>query len=174
MDKKLPLNEISGRKPLSGTYKVSFTVEIFAEDDLSLDDVVHGVASGFQGHPALEKLANMDVEKIVPKAERLKIGDVVFLTEDVQIMANVLHVEGHFLVGEKLNGMDEVGPTPLTITRGSVAIINKITREGAELIDFQEAVEVSLLNPETDEPFQAPVSVDRATVSIGALRKVEE
>lgn len=177
MDKKLPIDEITGRKNLVGTYRVQFTVELTAEDAVTLDDVIHACAAGFEGQAAQEKMANMSIEKLNKTAEGrgLKVGDEVYLTEDVTITANVQEGQGLYIVGEIDTTLNQIGESKIVIAKGSFAIINKISKEGmAELIEFPQMPELSLTNPDTDEPFNAYITIEKAFVKLSVLHKVEE
>lgn len=176
MDKKLPIDEITGRKNLVGKYKVEFTVELTAEDELTLDDVIHACATGFEGHIAQEKMAHMSIEKLNKTAEGrgLKVGDEVYLTEDVIFTANVQEDNGLYIVGDIDATMNQIGESKIILSKGSFAVINKISKEGiAELIEFPQMPELSLTNPDTDEPFNAFLTVEKASVKLSLLHIVE-
>ena len=176
MDKKLPIDEITGRKNLVGKYKVEFTVELTAEDELTLDDVIHACAAGFEGQAAQEQMANISIEKLNKTAEGrgLKVGDEVYLVEDVVFTANVQEDNGLYIVGEKDPTLNEIGESQIVLAKGSFAVINKISKDGiAELIEFPQMPELSLTNPDTDEPFNAYVTVEKASVKLSLLHKVE-
>lgn len=176
MDKKLPFDEITGRKNLVGKYKVEFTVEITAADELTLDDVIHACASGFEGHEALKKMAHLSIEKLNKTSEGrgLKVGDEIYLTEDIVFTANVQESNGLYIVGEEDPTLNKIGESQIVLAKGSFAVINKISKEGiAELIEFPQMPELQLTNPETDEPFNAYVTVEKASVKLSLLHKVE-
>jgi hypothetical protein len=172
MSEKLPFSEASGKKPLHGTYKVSFTINIDSEDNILASDFGLFITEGF-GENLVEKVASLDVEKIYKVAAvELKSGDLVYLNRDVEVKATVVKDDnGIYCVGSL--GKPVCENYTLTFPRGIIAEVNKIADGQAELLSFDNAIEASFINPETDEPFWENVRIDLIAVDLDTVEKIE-
>ena len=173
MTDKLPFSEASGKKPLHGTYKVSFTINVDSEDNILASDFGLFITEGF-GENLVEKVASLDVEKVYKTAKvELKPGDVVYLTKDVEIKATVVKDnDGIYCVGSIGQPVCEEYSLPLQ--RGLVAEVNKVFEGQAELVGFENDIEASFINPETDEPFNEYVRIDVIAVDLDAVEKIDK
>jgi len=169
---KLPFSEASGRKTLHGTYKVSFLIDIDSEDGILASDFGLFVTQGF-GENLVNKVASLDVEKIYKTAKvELKPGDLVYLNRDMDIKASVVKDNnGIYCVGSFGQPICEEYNLPLQ--RGLIAQVNKVTEGQAELIGFDNLIEASFIDPETDEPFWENVRIDRIAVDLDAVEKID-
>lgn len=172
-DNKLPFSEASGKKPLHGSYKISFLINIDSEDGILASDFGLFLSQGFGENSLLEKVSALDVEKMykISKVE-LKPGDLVYLNQDIKVKADIVKdVNGMYCVGSI--GEPVCEEYALTLPRGLVAEVNKVAEGQVELIGFDNVVESSFLNPETDEPFWENVLVNRASVDLDAVEKID-
>lgn len=169
---KLPFSEASGKKPLQGTYKVSFTINVDSEDKIYTSDFGLFITDGF-GESLVEKVASLDVEKIYKRATvELKPGDLVYLNRDVEVKAMVVKDDnGIYCVGSVGHPVCE--NYALTFPRGIVAAVNKVAEGQVELLSFDNIIEAAFINPETDEPFWEAVRIDRIAVDLDAVGKIE-
>lgn len=170
-DYKIPWDELSGEKNLKGTYKVTFFVDIADDDQMSIDDLHQAIASSVSGDPVLYKIAKLDLEKtdkegkaLPPQAE-YKVGDIVIITEDVELTAKIEDYEGRYVVGAKNLVTAPVGDGILVVPQGIRATINKIDGDQVELIDFDSTMSASLQNVETEETSDVLVNVDSVIFS---------
>jgi len=172
MNDKLPFSEASGKKPLHGTYKVSFTINVSSEDDVLASDIGLFLTSGL-GDQLIEKVSNVDVEKIYKTAKvELRPGDLVYLNKDISIKATVVKDNnGIYCVGSV--GQPVCEEYTLNLPRGIVAEINKVAEGQAELLSFDNIIEASFINPETDEPFWENVRIDLIAVDLDVIEKIE-
>lgn len=170
---KLPFSEASGKKPLHGTYKVSFTINVSSEDDVLASDVGLFLSQGL-GDSLIEKVASLDVEKIYKVAKvELKPGDLVYLNQEVAVKATVVKDNnGIYCIGSV--GEPVCENYTLILPRGIIAEVNKVAEGQAELIGFNNLIESSFLNPETDEPFWENVLINRASVDLDVVEKIED
>lgn len=170
---KLPFNEASGKKPLNGTYKVSFTINVNSEDDVLASDIGLFLSQGL-GDSLIEKVASVDVEKIYKIAKvELKPGDLIYLNKDVNVKATVVkNTDGIYCVGSM--GEPVCEEYSLLLQRGLVAEVNKVVEGQAELIGFENDIEASFVNPETDEPFNEYVRIDLVAVDLDAVEKIND
>ena len=168
---KLPFSEASGRKTLNGTYKISFLINIDSEDCVLSSDVGLFLSSGI-GEQLLEKVSNVNVEKIYKIASvPLKPGDLVYINRDIMVNATVVKdTKGIYCVGSVGEPICE--EYTLSLHRGLIAEINKVSEGQAELIGFDNLIEASFINPETDEPFWENVRLDLIAVDLDAVEKV--
>lgn len=172
MTDKMPFSEASGKKPLHGTYKVSFTINVDSEDNILASDFGLFITEGF-GENLVEKVASLDIEKIYKTAKvELKSGDLVYLSKDVEIKATVVKDNnGIYCVGSLGEPICE--NYTLTCPRGIVAEVNKVVEGQAELLSFDTMIEASFINPETDEPFWENVRIDVIAVDLDAVEKID-
>lgn len=172
-DMKLPLNEASGRKPLHGTYKVSFLVNIDSEDDIHTSDFGLFLTEGF-GENLVEKVASLDIEKIYKIAKvELKPGDLVYLNRDISIKATVVKDNsGIYCVGSI--GTPVCEEYSLSLQKGLIAEVNKIAEGVAELVGFDNLIEASFIDVETDEPFCENVRLDLIAVDLDVVNKIND
>jgi len=172
MNDKLPFSEASGKKPLHGTYKVSFTINIDVEDRILASDFGYFITDGF-GENLVEKVASLDVEKIYKVAKvELKPGDLVYLSRDISVTATVVKDNGGiYCVGSV--GQPVCEKYTLNLPRGIVAEVNKVAEGQAELLGFDNVIEAAFINPETDEPFWENVRIDLIAVDLDAVEKIE-
>jgi hypothetical protein len=170
-NEKLPFSEASGKKSLNGTYKISFLINIDSKDDVLASDVGLFLSSGL-GDTLLEKVSNVDVEKIYKiAAVPLKPGDLVYLNQDINVKATVVKdSKGIFCVGSI--GEPVCEEYNLHLQRGMIAEVNKIAEGQAELIGFDNVIEASFINPETDEPFNEYVRLDRIAIDLDMIEKI--
>ena len=168
---KLPFSEASGKKCLSGTYRVSFLINIDSEDGVQASDVGLFLTQGL-GDNLIEKVSNVDVEKIYKVAVApLKPGDLVYINQDLTVKANVVKdINGIYCVGSVGESICEEYSLPLQ--RGVVAEVNGIKEGQAELISFENLIESSFIDPETNEPFNEFVRVDKIAVDLDAVEKI--
>jgi hypothetical protein len=171
MNDKLPFSEASGKKPLHGTYKVSFTINIDSEDDVLASDIGLFLSQGL-GDSLIEKVASVDVEKIYKVAKiELKAGDLIYLNRDVEVKTSVVKDDnGIYCVGSLGESVCE--KYTLNLPRGIVAEVNKVAEGQAELLSFDNVIEASFINPETDEPFWEFVRIDKIAVDLDAVEKI--
>lgn len=171
MNEKLPFSEASGKKPLHGTYKVSFTINIDSEDDVLASDIGLFLSQGL-GDSLIERVAAVDVEKIYKIAKvELKPGDLVYLNQNVTVKAMVVKDgSGIYCVGSV--GEPICVEYSLSLQRGLVAEVNSIAEGQAELCAFDNLIEASFIDPETDEPFNAYVRVDKVAVDLDIVEKI--
>jgi hypothetical protein len=169
---KLPFSEASGKKPLHGTYKVSFTINVDSEDDVLASDIGLFLSQGL-GDSLIEKVSAVDVEKIYKTAKvELKPGDLVYLNRDVEVKATVVKDNnGIYCVGSLGDTICE--NYTLSFPRGIVAEVNKTAEGKAELVGFENDVEASFIDSETDEPFNEYVRIDVIAVDLDAVEKLE-
>jgi hypothetical protein len=168
---KLPFSEASNRKTLNGTYKVSFTINVSSEDDVLASDIGLFLSQGL-GDSLIEKVSNVDVEKIYKVAKvELKPGDLVYLNQDVNVKAMVVKDgNGIYCVGSI--GTPVCDEYNLPLQRGFVAEVNSVKEGQAELIGFDNVIEGSFIDSETDEPFNAYVRVDKIAVDLDIVEKI--
>jgi hypothetical protein len=175
---KLPKKELLGEKQLDGVYKVSFNIEVSTSDDLFIDDLTQALANGFDDSTVLPKISNLDLEKLNKdgslKSKDLQVGDIVRLTTDTKINANILYDDGYYVIGKETETTESLGEMSVILKAGSHAVVNQITKEGIELIDFDSCVEVPLMDPETDEINTTQVNVDLITLEDVNLERVEK
>jgi hypothetical protein len=171
-DNKLPFSEASGKKPLHGTYKVSFTINIDSEDRILASDFGLFITEGF-GENLVEKVASLDVEKMYKTAKmELKPGDLVYKNRSVEVKATVVKdTNGIYCVGSI--GQPVCEDYTLMLPRGIVAEVNKVFEGQAELLSFDHMVEASFINPDTDEPFWENVLVNKISIDLDAVEKIE-
>jgi hypothetical protein len=170
MSEKLPFSEASGKKPLHGTYKVSFTINVDSEDDVLASDFGLFITQGF-GENLVDKVAALDVEKVYKTAKvPLKSGDLVYLNQDVHVKATVVKADGMYCVGSLGESVCEEYNLPLY--RGLVAEVNSVKEGQAELCGFDNLIEASFVDSETDEPFNAYVRVDKVSVDLDLVEKI--
>jgi hypothetical protein len=169
---KLPVSEAAGKKCLNGTYKVSFTINVNSEDNVHASEVGLFLTQGL-GDSLIEKVSSVDVEKIYKTANvELKPGDVVYLTQDVDVKATVVKdSSGIYCVGSLGEPICEEYNIPLQ--RGLVAEVNSIKEGQAELIGFENDIEASFIDAETDEPFNAYVRIDKISVDLDVIDKID-
>jgi hypothetical protein len=172
---KLPIHEASGKRPLDGSYKVSFNIEMSSEDNFTISDLTQALSEGFE--PWIERVANVSVEKLTkegkPEEPRiLKVGDRVRFSKAVTVKATILEDDGYYSVGMPTESSAEVGEHDITITEGSHAIVNQIKDGKAELIEIDTEAMVSFKNNETDEVWENPVSVDKVLVDVNVVEGV--
>jgi hypothetical protein len=172
MNEKLPFSEASGKKPLHGTYKVSFTINVSSEDDVLASDIGLFLSQGL-GDSLIEKVASVDVEKIYKVAKtELKPGDLVYLNQNVSVKATVVKDNnGIYCVGSV--GQPVCEEYTLNLPRGIVAEVNKVAEGQAELLSFDNVIEAPFINPETDEPFWENVRIDVVAVDLDAVEKID-
>jgi hypothetical protein len=168
---KLPFSEASGKKCLHGTYRVSFLINIDSEDNVQASDVGLFLTEGL-GNSLIEKVSSVDVEKIYKQSkEPLKPGDLIYLNQDVTVKATVVKdVKGIYCVGSVGEPICE--KYDISLQRGTVAEVNKVAEGQAELIGFENDIEGSFIDPETDEPFNEYVRLDLVAVDLDTVEKV--
>lgn len=168
---KLPFSEASGKKPLHGTYKISFQINIDSEDDVLSSDIGLFLSNGL-GDNLLEKVSNVDVEKIYKTAAvPLKPGDLVYLNQDINVKATVVKdSSGVFCVGSIGEPICE--EYNLSLQKGMIAEVNKVADGEVDLIGFDNVIESSFINPETNEPFNEYVRLDRIAVNLDVVEKI--
>ena len=172
-DNKLPFSEASGKKPLNGSYKVSFLINIDSEDGILASDFGLFLSQGFGENSLLEKVSALDVEKIYKVAKvELKSGDLVYLNQDIDIKAAIVKdSNGIYCVGSLGESICDEYSLPLQ--RGLVAEVNSIKEGQAELIGFDNLIEASFINPETDEPFWENIRIDKIAIDLDAVEKID-
>jgi hypothetical protein len=179
-DYKIPWDELSGEKNLKGTYKVTFLVDISDDDQMSIDDLRQSIAYSVEGDPVLNKISRLDLEKTdkagqaIPTMGAFKVGDMVIVTEDVEVTAKVEDYNGRLIVGAKNLVTEAVGDGILIVPAGSKARINKIEENNVELIDFEGTVSASLQNAETSEISDVSVNIDSIIFSNKYIAPVTE
>lgn len=171
MSEKLPFNEASGKKPFNGAYKISFILNVSSGDGVQASDVGLFLAQGL-GDSLIEKVSNVDIEKIYKtSATPLKPGDIVYLNQDIVVTATVVKdSNGIFCVGSL--GESVCKGYSLSLQRGLIAEVNKVAEGQAELIGFDNLIEASFIDPETDEPFCENIRVDKISVDLDAVEKI--
>lgn len=173
---KLPPHEASGRKPLNGSYKVSFQIEMTAEDQVTLSDLTQALTEGF-GETLIERVADLSVEKLSRSgkiAPSLKTGDLVRLTKNITVTATVLDDEGVYSVGLPTEDSKVVGDYEVVIPEGSHAVINQIAEDRVEIIELDKEAVVLFKDAETDDVFEDRASVDLISVNLDDVEKVGE
>jgi hypothetical protein len=176
---KLPLSESSGSKSLNGAYKVSFDINISSDDKILIDDLTQAIASGFEDSIILAKISHLDFEKVnkdgsVKQVKPVKVGDVVRLINDIEIVATILYDEGYYTIGKETLTTQNLGEMEVVLTKDSTAIVNQIIKEGVELIDFDSSVTVPLEDPETSEICDSQVNIDLVTLDTTDVEAVED
>jgi hypothetical protein len=173
MNDKMPFSEASGKKPLHGTYKVSFLIDVDSEDGILASDFGLFLSQGFGENSLLEKVSALDVEKVYKIAKvELKPGNLVYLNQDVTVKAQVVKdSNGIYCVGSL--GQPICEDYSLTLPRGIIAEVNKISEGQAELCGLANLIEASFINPETDEPFWENVRIDVIAVDLDAVEKID-
>ena len=161
-------------KALSGTYKVSFNVDLSVKDNLLQADIAQSIAEGFKDSPILSKLANLNIEDVTPPVT-LKPGDKVTFKESLKIEAHLYDDNGTFVI-RTFNHEDsrDLGVLQVNLSSMYDATVNSINKEGIELIDFNRSVDVSVCDTETDDVIETPAFIDRLTVKPEAITKVED
>lgn len=169
---KLPFSEASGKKCLNGTYKVSFTINVDSEDNILASDFGLFITQGF-GENLVDKVAALDVEKMYKTANvELKPGDLIYLNRDIEVRANVVKDNNGILCIGSL-GEPVCENYRLVFPRGIVAEVNKVAEGQAELLSFDNLIEASFINPETDEPFWENIRVDKIAVDLDVIEKID-
>jgi hypothetical protein len=169
----LPSDELDDSK-LNGIYRVSFEIQVKSEDALSLSDVTQALTEGFQrgfGADFVEKVAELSVEKITKKAVKvLKIGDKVYLKENLKMKANIYNDDGYLFVGQPTEISETVTSeeTIIDIEAGSIGYVNKINKDGSfEVADLDRPV-----TKYTDAGIDS-VNIDLVTVSAEQVEKID-
>lgn len=163
---KVPSDELTGESNLNGRYRVSFNVDLTEDDCLALSDIVQSLVAGFEGHPILYKISDMGLEKITKEGQpdltpkTFKVGDLVALKNDVTISVALSEYNGLYIVGAKSLAAEPVGEIDITIEKGTHATVNQVTAEGIELIEFDRALETSLMNHESGELENVTINLD--------------
>jgi len=162
---KIPWEELSGHKSLDGKYKVSFIVELSEDDNISLTDIAHSISAGFEGHPVLHKLSNLDLEKTdkngVPyNYSQLKAGTAVVVSQPVTLTAKIEESNGRLIIGAKKMKTEALGEMVVTIPAGTKARVNKKEANSVELIDFDSKILVPLEDVETGLIEDVPVQLN--------------
>jgi len=174
---KIPLNEATGKKPLDGVYKISFDISVTPEDEILVTDIIQAIAEGFDGHSVIQKIAHVDVEKLnkqSPHGTSLKVGDVVRIVDDVQLKTEILDDNDFYIIGKAKSTMRSLGEMNVTILKNSTAVVNKITKDAVELIDFDCSVVVPLQDEETDELENTHVNLECVDLPLYNVEKLEE
>ncbi len=171
MSEKLPFSEASNRKSLHGTYKVSFLIDIDSEDNILASDFGLFITQGF-GENLVNKVASLGVEKIYKTAKvELKPGDLVYLNQDIKVKADIVKDDrGIYCVGSIGQPVCEEYSLPLQ--RGLVAEVNMVLEGQAELIGFENDIETSFIDPSTDEPFNEYVRIDKISVDLDLVERI--
>ena len=165
---------MSDEKPLSGTFKVSFNVNLSMKDSMFLADIAQAITEGFNDSPVLSKLANLDIEDVTPPAV-VRPGDLVTFKDTLKVRAHVFEDKGSFVLKDSMYGdLRDLGEFEVILSGQHQATVNCITKEGVELIDFNTAVDIPLRDPDTDEIEETPAYITSLTVSPLAIAKVEE
>ena len=177
-DQKVPLNELLGSKKLHGRYKVSFILNVDENDDISISDINQALAEGFSEPSILNKMSDVELEKVNKQGNllspTLKVGDIVRLTEDILITANVSYDASYYTMGSEHTEAEQIGEVTTKIEEGLRATVNSIDGDNIELIDFDSVVTVDLEDRDTLEIVPTPVNIDIVTVSKSSLEKVDE
>lgn len=171
---KIPSSELSGKQPLSGSYTVSFQMNVKADDNVFIADVVQALAAGFSGEELLKKIADIKLEKLDKKGNAysvLKAGDTVIVSKTIKVTAKIVHDNGFYVVGPV---GEFVGESEIVLPRGIRAYVNKVSDAGVELVDFDQAVPVNLLDVETNEPTETDVNIDLLILNTDSVERVEE
>lgn len=154
---KIPWEELSGNKNLNGKYLVSFILDISEDDEISLTDIAHSITSGFQGHPVLNKISHLDLEKTdkngvlySQKKLELKAGDSVVINLPVELKSTIEAYEGKYIIGSKNSLAENLGEMIIKIPAGIKAKVNQVLENGIELIDFDSHILVPLEEIETN------------------------
>lgn len=163
---KVPSDELTGDSNLNGRYRISFNVDITEDDCIALSDIVQSIVAGFEENPVLYKISDIGLEKINKEGQpdltpkTFKAGDLVTLKQDVTIKVALSTYEGLYIVGAKSLAAEPLGEIDITIPQGTQATVNQVTGEGIELIDFDHALESSLMNPETGDFEAVTINLD--------------
>ena len=172
---KLPISEASGRRPLSGTYKVSFEITAGLADELRITDIVQTLAEGFLSQSVDNKIGKVNVEKIeIESSLQLKIGERVILAENVDVNASIFEDDGIYIVGDETKNVRILGQKQITLPQSGIGIVNKVLQGEVELIEFDQTVKVTLQDEETDEIVETNVNVDRVIVPTSSLKRIED
>ena len=169
---KIPWEELSGNKNLNGKYLVSFILDISEDDDISLTDIAHSITSGFEGHPVLNKISHLDLEKTdkngIPYSQKkasLKPGDSVVINSPVELRSNIQSHKGKYIIGSRQENAEELGEMIIKIPAGIKAKVNQVTEKGVELIDFDSHILVPLEEVETGMIEEVPIHLNNVIFS---------
>ncbi len=153
---KIPWEELSGNKNLNGKYKVSFILDLSKEDNISLTDIAHSITTGFEGHPVLYKISQLDLEKTYQdgktysqKQSTVKPGDSVIITSTIEVKSQIFSYNGKYVIGAKNEDAESLGETVIKIPAGIRAKVNQVRENGVELVDFDSNIQVPLEDVET-------------------------
>ncbi len=176
---KIPIKEATGEKNLEGSYLISFKLkDISVEDNIIISDIIEGLARGFEQSTALHKISQIDLEKTdasgTPLSQKpLKVGDFVSLNKDIVIKTQIAKEKDYYVVGSR-TATKKVADVELRLPADSHAVINSLKEETVELIDFNSAIAVSLIDPETNEPEDVWINIDAVTIKKEDLDKIGE
>jgi len=161
---KIPWEELSGSKNLNGKYIVSFILDISEDDDISVTDIAHSITSGFEGHPVLNKISQLDLEKTdkngTPYSKKnasLKAGDSVVINYPVELKSQIANYNGKYIIGSLNEEAEPLGEMVVKIPAGMKARVNKVTDQGVELTDFDSHILVPLEDIESEMIEDVPV-----------------
>lgn len=176
---KIPMDELAGKSNLVGSYRISFDINISAEDEIGISDVAQGLAEGFEESPVLNAIANLDIEKlskegkILPKL--LKVGDLIELTQAITLKAAIFEEDGNYVIGKRHDWSIEVSDsTEITLPEASRAVVNRVYSDKVELVELDTYITASLFDDEIQEVVETPVNVDLISVDLNSVQRVEE
>ena len=168
---KIPWEELSGNKNLNGKYKISFILDISEDDEISLTDIAHSITSGFQGHPVLNKISQLDLEKtdkngtLYSQKTVLKAGDSVVINSSIELKSQISNYNGKYVIGSRNEEAESLGEMTVKIPAGIKAKVNQVTEKGVELIDFDSHILVPLEEVETGMIEDVPVHLNTVILS---------
>lgn len=170
---KLSFEELSGVRQLNGTYKVSFEISISETENTDVSDVVQSIAAGFEGQDAQSSISHVDMEKVVEIPLEVKAGDMVVFSEDVKVTATVAYDHNLYIVGSSSESAEVLGDVEMTIPHGIKAIVNRVSENEVELIEFDNVLTAELPD-ELEGTTKAPVVLEKIVLSREFLKRMEK
>lgn len=159
---------------LNGIYRVSFDIEVEAKDALALSDLAQSLTEGILSEGLAAKVSHLSLEKIekhgkaAPK--QLKIGDMVQLTSDIQIIANVYSDDGYFFIGKTSTISECIAENQtLILSAGSYGFVNKVSNGIAEIIDIDKAI----IEAKFEDVGIDAINVDMILLDASLLEKID-
>ena len=172
---RLPWEELSGEKNLEGKYKVSFDIEISADDDINVGDFHNVIASSFSGSDVLNKISKLDLEKADLKQD-LKVGDTVRIIDSIEVEAELEYYGGHLIVGWKGDNAgikpNKLGKIKIQIPKNTIAVVGEISGNEVELTEFEQPFNVSLKNNFTETIEDTLININSIIITNKYVTKV--
>ena len=161
---------------LNGLYKISFDIEIEANDALSISDLAQSLTEGILSEELAAKVSHLTMEKIEKHGKTepkvLKVGDKVQVLSDLNLDAEIYHDDGYVFIGNPSDISERVVTESVSITveAGSIGYVNKINKDGSlEIVDMDKPY----VNTLWQEIGIDVVNIDLITVTADQIEKID-